>query len=280
MPRPSTTVGRGVLRSADGSGRPQSQIVAPTPGVARFVQHYWAVEWEVDGPARRHVLGHPVIHVTVEVGDGPIHGFSSPMALVHGVVRHTFHVDLPPSGWVLGARFLPGGFRAVTGVEAAGFTDRVVPLADVLGAGPSRALLSTVLAADPADRAAAMDAWLAGRLPASVDPDYERALAIVSAMIDDRALTRAEDVAAAHRMSMRTLQRLLRRHVGVGPKWLLARYRLHDAVAAIDQADDGGGRLDLAELAVSLGWFDQAHFTRDFTAHVGVSPLAYRARAR
>lgn len=284
MPRPSTTVGRGVLRSADGSGRPQSQIVTPSAAVARFVQHYWVVEWEVGGPARRHVLGHPVIHVTVEVGDGPIHGFSSPMALVHGVVRHTFQVDLPPSGWVLGARFLPGGFRAVTGADAAEFTDRVVSLADVFGAGPSRALLSTVRAADPADRAAAMDAWLAGRLPVSVDPDYELVLAIVSAMIDDRTLTRAEDVAAAHGMSMRTLQRLLRRHVGVGPKWLLARYRLHDAVAAIDRADDGvddsGGRLDLAELSASLGWFDQAHFTRDFTAHVGVSPLAYRARAR
>lgn len=280
LPRSSTTIARGVLRSADGSGRPRSQVVAPSAAVARYVQHFWTVAWEVAGPARRNVLGHPVLHITVEVGDGPIHGFTPPVALVHGVVRHTFHVDLPPSGWVLGARFRPGGFRAATGVDAAGSTDRVVPLTDVFGAGPSRALLTAVLDADPADRHTAMDAWLAERLPESMDHDYEQALAIVSAMIDDRTLTRAEDVASAHGMSMRTLQRLLRRNVGVGPKWLLARYRLHDAVAAIDRADDTGGRLDLAELAASLGWFDQAHFTRDFTAHVGVSPLAYRARAR
>ena len=76
-------------------------------------------------------------------------------------------------------------------------------------------------------------------------------------------------------MSERTLQRLFRRHVGVGPKWVLQRARLHDAVDRIDR----GGVRDLAALAVELGWFDQAHFTRDFTALVGQSPAAYARRA-
>ena len=55
---------------------------------------------------------------------------------------------------------------------------------------------------------------------------------------------------------------------------MLQRARLHDAVSRIDtgQADD------LATLALELGWFDQAHFTRDFTALVGQSPAAYAAR--
>ncbi|WP_117000544.1 helix-turn-helix domain-containing protein [Desertimonas flava] len=280
MPRPSATIGRGVLRSPDGTGRPQSQTVRPGVDVARFVERYWTVEWEVRGPARRFVLGHPVIHVTVEVGDGPIHGFATPVALVHGIVRRTFNVDLPPRGWVIGARFLPGGFRAVFGADAVAFTDRVVPLGELVGRSSAAELLTTVTAAEPEDRAAAFESWLHGRVPGAVDPEFERVRTIVAAMAGDRTLTRAEDVAAAHGMSMRTLQRLLRRHVGVGPKWLLARFRLHDAVAAIDQADGAGERIDLADLAASLGWFDQAHFTRDFTAHVGVSPLVYLARPR
>ena len=34
----------------------------------------------------------------------------------------------------------------------------------------------------------------------------------------------------------------------------------------------------LTDLAVSYGWYDQAHFTRDFTALVGVTPGQYRDR--
>ena len=75
-----------------------------------------------------------------------------------------------------------------------------------------------------------------------------------------------------HALSTRRLQRLFARYLGVGPKWVLARYRMHDVVAALDAGHAGS----LAELAVAHGWYDQAHFTRDFTALVGTTPARYR----
>jgi transcriptional regulator GlxA family with amidase domain len=60
----------------------------------------------------------------------------------------------------------------------------------------------------------------------------------------------------------------------VGPKWVLQRFRLQDAQLMLDE----GGVTDLAALAASLGWFDQAHFTRDFPAVVRVPPRAYATR--
>jgi len=83
-------------------------------------------------------------------------------------------------------------------------------------------------------------------------------------------------VTERHGIPLRTLQRLFRRYVGVGPKWTLQRYRLHDAVTLIDT----GAVDDLAELAASLGWYDQAHFTREFTSLVGMPPAKYAARSR
>ena len=83
------------------------------------------------------------------------------------------------------------------------------------------------------------------------------------------------DVAHRHGLTVRTLQRLFTHYVGVGPKWVLARYRMHDAVADLDAGWDG----TLTDLAVRYGWYDQAHFTRDFTALVGVTPGQYRDRA-
>ena len=51
---------------------------------------------------------------------------------------------------------------------------------------------------------------------------------------------------------------------------MLARYRIHDAVTELDPGYDGS----LADLAARYGWFDQAHFTREFTDLVGVPPGA------
>jgi transcriptional regulator GlxA family with amidase domain len=124
-----------------------------------------------------------------------------------------------------------------------------------------------------ADRAEVVDDFLLARAPQR-DERYDAVLAIVTEIRDDPMLTTVDLAARRYALSERTLQRLFRRYVGVGPKWVLRRARLHDAVDRIDT----GRYDDLASLAVELGWFDQAHFTRDFTALVGQPPAAYAAR--
>jgi AraC-like DNA-binding protein len=84
---------------------------------------------------------------------------------------------------------------------------------------------------------------------------------------------RVGELAARHGMSPRSLQRLFRRYVGVSPKWVLRRYRLHEAAERIAEGRDG----DWARPALDLGYFDQAHFIRDFKALVGASPAQYAA---
>lgn len=69
-------------------------------------------------------------------------------------------------------------------------------------------------------------------------------------------------------ISTRTLQRLFKRYIGVSPKWVIDRYRMIDAVEALNRGDSP----DLADLAYRLGYFDQAHFTRAFSALVGRPP--------
>ena len=72
-------------------------------------------------------------------------------------------------------------------------------------------------------------------------------------------------------LSVRKLERLFSAFVGVGPKWVIQRYRLHEAAERI-AAD---ATLDGATLAFELGYADQAHFIRDFRRLVGKSPAEY-----
>jgi AraC-like DNA-binding protein len=76
-------------------------------------------------------------------------------------------------------------------------------------------------------------------------------------------------------MGKRTLQRLFHEYVGVSPKWVIQRYRLHEAAQRL--ADDPD--LSLADLALDLGYCDQAHFVRDFRSVVGRPPAAYARSA-
>uniref|UniRef100_UPI002456CDEC helix-turn-helix domain-containing protein n=1 Tax=Nocardia flavorosea TaxID=53429 RepID=UPI002456CDEC len=103
------------------------------------------------------------------------------------------------------------------------------------------------------------------------DPNYRLVLRIAAAMAQDPQLTRVDQVTERFGVSARTLQRLFRRYIGAGPKWVLRRYRLQDGADLLARGRTG----DLAALAADLGYFDQAHFTREFTAEVGMAPLEY-----
>ena len=90
--------------------------------------------------------------------------------------------------------------------------------------------------------------------------------------LSDRDITKVDDLVRHFGTTARQLQRLFQRTVGVGPKWVIQRYRLHDAVERI-----GEGVADWAGIALELGYFDQAHFIRDFRAVFGTPPAAFAA---
>lgn len=98
-------------------------------------------------------------------------------------------------------------------------------------------------------------------------------LRIVRVMADERALTRVDQLTERFDVEIRTMQRLFRRYVGAGPKWVLRRYRLQDGAHLLAQGNDA----ELARLAADLGYFDQAHFSHDFKAQIGLTPAEYAA---
>jgi len=267
---------RGVLRPVETAQTAElRRDTGVHPALTPFVERYWSVRWDRTGqpPFRSEILSHPSVNVSVESGDRPRFGFALPAVLVHGVVTRRFTVDLVGTGRVTAVKFRPGGFRAFTGVLPA--RNGVALLRGELALDPDRLLAAVLADDDDADRTAVLDAALVPHAP-EPDPAYLDLLAVLDAMIDDRSLVRVDQVAELAATSTRSLQRAFATYVGVSPKAVLARYRLQDAAALID----AGEVEDLAALAADLGWFDQAHFSRDFRAVVGTTPSAYLHRAR
>ncbi|SDV00081.1 AraC-type DNA-binding protein [Microlunatus sagamiharensis] len=221
------------------------------------------------------VLPHPTVNLTVERGVRRPGAPPEPV-LVTGPVARRFDVETVGQGWVWGVRFRPGGLPALAGFDASSLVERTVAAADLLPA-PVVEVLGTLhdtgapLDQDRARVEAALRSLAAAARP---DPDRDLVLAVLAELLADRSLVRVAQVAERHGLSDRRLQRLFARYVGLGPKWVLARHRMHDVVSALDAGWEGS----LADLAAEHGWYDQAHFTRDFRALVGVTPAQYRDR--
>ena len=143
--------------------------------------------------------------------------------------------------------------------------------------GPAATALAEQLsAAEGVDRlVGSAEAFLRARWPPD-DPQVELVGRIVAAMLHDPSIIRVDQVTERFGLTARTLQRLFQRYVGVSPKWVLRRYRLHEAAAALAREQDR----PWAEVATDLGYFDQSHFIRDFTAAIGLTPVAYAQACR
>jgi AraC-like DNA-binding protein len=243
------------------------------------VSHYWWVRWRrhASVPFRPQVLGHPVCHLTVEDADADqLHGLPTPACLVHGLVRRVFEVDLPVAGRVSGVAFHPGGLASLLDRDVRELTGRVVAADEVFGADVLDAARRVLAEPDEQARREALVAFVEQRLSRALDrvradEGYARVRRAADLMRSRECVTLAP-VAERLGVSGRTLQRLFQRYVGASPLWVLRRYRLQDAAAAID-AGDG---TDLAALAASLGFSDQSHLTRSFTQVIGVPPSVYR----
>ncbi|KPC72864.1 hypothetical protein ADL26_13915, partial [Thermoactinomyces vulgaris] len=125
-------------------------------------------------------------------------------------------------------KFRPGGFTAFTGVEGAALADWSAGAATVFG--PEVDELNTiVMSRSDIEAIQVVSRFLAERVPEQPDQRYGRVLAVVRTMLEDRSITRVDQLASRFAMSPKTLQRLFQEYLGLGPKTLIQRYRLHDA---------------------------------------------------
>ena len=234
----------------------------PAPDLAALVERHWLVTWALTEGREASVtlLPHPCVNLVLD-GD---------RLAVAGVGRERFTYVYRGVGRVFGVKFRPGAFRPFLGAPVSTITDVTMPAERVWG--PAAGGLAREMAALPhvEQLIAAAEGFLRARWPAE-DPQVELVGRIVAALLHDREIARVEDVAQRFGLRLRTLQRLFARYVGVSPKWVLRRYRLQEAAEQLA----AGERSDWTRLALDLGYFDHAHFIRDFRAVVGRSPAEY-----
>jgi AraC-like DNA-binding protein len=258
---------KGVVAPARAEQKFRLARYRPSADLAGFVEHYWIVAWDLsdDAPHVQRTLPYPCVNLVFDVG----------RTTIFGVMRGAFDYRQEGRGRVFGVRYLSGGFRGLLQAPLASLTDRTMPLAAIYGLDGAAAEARVFATSEDESMVAAAEAILRLRIPAP-DANVDLVNKIIARIDADRDIVRIDRLAAVVDLSPRALQRLFSDYVGVSPKWVIRRLRLHEAAFRLARAET----FDLAEFAQELGYFDQAHFTRDFTKLIGQAPSQYRRAER
>lgn len=252
--------------------------IPPDPRLAGIVSCYWTL----DGDGTPEASPAPILpdgHMELvfhygdpfrrQIAEGR-HEVQS-RALLAGQMTRPVHLIPSDRAGVIGARFRPGGLYAVVHHPQHLFTDAIVPLEDV-----ARDLVSEIApriedAVDNAARVAVLERALLRR---TCDVrDRGPVPSAVTTILASGGTVSIERVAASCGVSSRHLERAFRDQVGLSPKMLARVIRFQNVFQAVET-----GRLTTGVmLALSCGYYDQAHFVRDFKAFAGDTPASFLA---
>ncbi|MDX1642559.1 MAG: helix-turn-helix domain-containing protein [Balneolaceae bacterium] len=261
MAKPKKEPPRGILNHQKGDLFGLSRY-HPNDQLAYFIEHYWIVRWDLRGkePYEQDVLSHPSVHLVFEKGN----------TRIWGIVTGKFARKLEEKGKVLGVKFRPGGFYPFYKKPVVEIMDTQLSCSHLLEEN-SESLESQILDHEEDETMVEQaELYLMRHLPPK-DSNVEDVCSIVKTIEHDNSIRKVEDIADQFDISKRTIQRLFRRYVGAGPKWVIKRYRLHEAAEQLS----AGKSHNWTQLALELGYYDQAHFIRDFKAIVGQTPVNF-----
>ena len=167
----------------------------------------------------------------------------------------------------------PLGAHRLLGIPMTEITNRVVALGDLFGPAAEELVERLRARRGWAARFAFMDEMLAARFAAAPEPTpgVRRAWERLQATGGRAAIGGlARELGWSHRHFIARF----RQEIGLPPKMVARVLRFQRVVERLQKTP----ALGLGELALAGGYYDQAHFNRDFRAFAGTTPEAFRAR--
>jgi len=232
------------------------QELSPDIALAEFVYCYWRLRTQTP-------LLEPYVYGVVT--DGCIDVFfdwtQPESCFLMGFQDRFAEFELGQEFDFFGIRLLPTAVPRLFGCSAADLTNRVLPLAEVNADLAAFLIASVNPETEEPAFVMALDSYLKDLKPVdSLDPRILMALRAV--LLQGGNLKIAADLDVP--VSPRQLRRLFHRYVGATPKAFSKVIRFQNALRT-EAAGERGAYFD-------LGYFDQAHFIKEFRRHGGKTP--------
>lgn len=256
---------KGIINAAFFKDSFDFQLFHPSDHLKHYIEHYWLISWQLpDGTSHsQEVIPHPCNHLTFLAGDSKI----------KGVQTQKYTHKLSGSGNIIGTKFRPAGFYPLAqnlGLKMPDMPNNVFEINQFFDVDTNGFESDILKLKNPADKIHKLETELYNHLP-KLDDNVPKINQIVAQIETDKTILKVSDICQKFDLEERQLQRLFSKYIGVSAKWIINRYRIHEALEQIEAAD----QINWSDLAVKLGYYDQAHFIKDFKNLIGTAPDGY-----
>jgi AraC-like DNA-binding protein len=193
---------------------------------------------------------------------------SVPPAFITGSHTASYVSDITADEPVMAVHFRPGGAFPFFGIPLSDLENAYVGVDQVWGRDGRELHERLIEASSVADRFGILEEFLLSRPWFGVD----RHPGVVAAMaaIEDNPSIRMADIRDLVGMATKRLIASFRAEVGLSPKAYARIRRFQAALRLLSVGTVGGGRI-----AADVGYFDQAHFVREFRSFTAITPTQY-----
>jgi len=245
--------------------RSKTDVWIPLPPLSNFVSLFWLHEGYIQPHAFERVLPTGTMELVFSrQADGRI------ADCVVGARSECLVLSTSRPFSAIGVHFKPGGAFPFFRLPAGHLRNTTVALEELWGKN-GRSISGQLWEADtPTARFRLLEGLLLERLNSqgACHPAVSYAL---GEFIRSDGRHGVASIVDEIGISSRRFVDIFNHEVGLTPKLFCRIRRLNRALRLIDQAD----HVDLIDLALSCGYFDQAHFNHDFQSFAGMSPSVY-----
>jgi AraC-like DNA-binding protein len=256
------------------------QVFAPDTELQPFVKCFWTMEADrMEEPVKQRILPDGCMEMMFHYGDGYrqyFHDGSSilqPKSFVFGQI--TNYIEVEPTGMtgIVSARFLPEGLTPFLEIPVSMLANKAVSIADIFGEKGTELEKEVMTTAGNQQRIKIIEAFLLSLLttPQAIDIITRTCVEVIFQSHGQLGITELADKVKLNR---RNMERKFTSVIGMSPKQLSKVVRLQATLKMLDKQRFNS----LTSLAYENGYYDQAHFIKDFREFTGMSPKLFFAK--
>jgi AraC-like DNA-binding protein len=191
-----------------------------------------------------------------------------PPAVVAGPHSASYITDIAADEPAMAIHFRPGGAFPFLGIPLGELEDAAVGLDEIWGRGGHELHERLIAAPSVAARFGSLEEFLLSRARFSVR--RHPGLAVALTAIEANPSLHVAEVRRLAGVSTKRMIALFRAEVGLAPKAYARVRRLQATLRQLGAGTAGGARI-----AADTGYFDQAHFVREFRSFTAMTPTQY-----
>ena len=253
-------------------------VYTPSPELQPFIKCFWSLEDEKkEEPVKQRVLPDGCMEMIFHYEDLYKQYFEDgssilqPRSFVFGQI--TKYIEIAPTGssGIISARFLPEGISPFINMPVTSLENKAVAIGEMFIDGSS--LEKRVINANNnEERIKLIESFLLSKL---VEPNTIDAItrSCVEVIFQSQGQIGVVELAGKMNINRRNMERKFSSAIGMSPKQLARVARLQSTLKMLEQKKFAS----LTSLAYENGYYDQAHFVKDFKEFTGMSPKYFYA---